>query len=134
MTVVETNRATINKYLETLVARGPYQELFADDIHLQLNGNAQDMRGAQAAEGFIRWFHEQAFDAQPELKSVLVDGDKAAIEADFVGRHIADFLGKPATGKTVRVSYSVHYDLAAGQITALRIYLPVDLLLKQLED
>ena len=44
------------------------------------------------------------------------------IEVDFVGRHTGEFAGIPATGRNVRVAYSVHYDLTNGGISALRIY------------
>jgi transcriptional regulator with XRE-family HTH domain len=43
-------------------------------------------------------------------------------QADFVGRHTGEFAGIPATGREVRVPYSVHYDLNNGDISALRIY------------
>jgi predicted ester cyclase len=82
----------------------------------------------------IRYLHEQAFDAQPQIKSLLVDGERAALEADFVGRHIAEFAGKPATGKEIRVPYSVVYDLEGEQITALRIYMSIDAILRQLDE
>ena len=60
--------------------------------------------------------------ARPEVKSLIVDGDRAALEADFVGRHIGEFAGVAATGRELRVPYSVVYDLAGGRIKALRIY------------
>ena len=39
--------------------------------------------------------------------------------------------GQP-TGRTVKVPYSVVYDLRDGQISALRIYFPMSLLVEQL--
>ena len=59
-----------------------------------------------------------------ELKNLLVDEGKAAIEADFVGTHTGEFAGVAPTGRAVRVPYSVIYDLRGDQISALRIYLP----------
>jgi predicted ester cyclase len=52
----------------------------------------------------------------------IVGGDRAALEADFVGRHIGEFAGVAATGRDLRVPYSVVYDLGGGRIKALRIY------------
>lgn len=57
----------------------------------------------------------------------------ATLEADFVGRHVSEFAGKPATGTDIRVPYSVVYDLQGDQIIALRIYLAMDEILRQLE-
>jgi len=55
-------------------------------------------------------------------------------KADFVGRHVAEFAGKRATGKEIRVPYSVVYELEGEQITALRIYMSMDAIMRQLED
>jgi predicted ester cyclase len=97
-------------------------------------GTDQAAHGRDQIEGMIRYLHQQAFDAHPELKCLLVDGERAALEADLVGTHVAEFAGKPATGKEIRVPYSVVYDLEGERIAALRIYMPMDTLLRQLED
>jgi predicted ester cyclase len=133
MTVVESARATMNSYLKDLVARGNFAQYFAPDVTFQIMWSNQELaRGPQAVEATIRYFHEQAFDANPELKCLLVDGDHATAEMDFVGRHVAEFAGKPATGKNVRVPYIAMYDLEGDRIKALRIYLSMDELMRQL--
>ena len=62
----------------------------------------------------------------------MADDHGAAAEALFVGTHTGDFSGVSATGKTVRVPYSVFYDVDADKIKALRIYMPMDQLLAQI--
>jgi hypothetical protein len=89
-------------------------------------------RGAEAAEQAIRFLHEVAFDAQPEIGSLMMDESGAALEAMFVGRHVGEFAGVGATDNVVRVPYSVFYDVSDGAITALRIYMPMDQLLAQI--
>ena len=133
MTVIETARVTMNSYMDSLIARAQFAKYFAADVTLHLMGTDQEAHGRDAVEGLIRYLHEQAFDAHPELKSLLVDGERAALEADFVGKHVADFMGIAAMGKQVRVPYSVVYDLEGDRIKALRIYMPMDTLLRQLE-
>ena len=76
--------------------------------------------------------HENAFDARAELKDLLVDEGKAAIEADFVGTHTGEFAGIRTTGRSVRVPYSAVYDLRGGKISGLRIYFPMSLVIEQL--
>src|SRR5712691_9528528 len=93
----------------------------------------QEAHGRDAVEGMIHYLHDQAFDAQPELKCLLVDGERAVVEVDFVARHIAEFAGRPATGKGVRVPYTVMYDLEGDRIKALRIYFSQDELLRQID-
>jgi predicted ester cyclase len=134
MTVIETARATMTAYLDTLLARGPYETFFTPDASLYLMGTDQEAHGRDQVVGMIRYLHEQAFDARAQIKCLLVDGEKSALEADFVGTHIAEFAGRPATGKDIRVPYSVVYDLEGDQISALRIYMSMDAIIHQLED
>ena len=124
MTVTELGRATMDGYLHALVTRGSFADFFTDDVTLDMIGGGQSAEGRAQVEGFIRFAHEQAFDGRPELKSMIVDpdGSRAALEFDFVGRHTGEFAGILATGRNVRIPYSVHYDLTDGGISALRIY------------
>ena len=125
-------RETMQSYAEAVLARADYQRFFADDIRLEVVGTDQRVRGAQAAEQAIRFLHEVAFDARPEITNVLVDDHGAAAEATFVGTHIGEFAGISATGSDVRVPYSVFYELDAGRITAVRIHMPMDQLVAQI--
>jgi predicted ester cyclase len=122
----------MQSYAEVLLARGDYRRFFADDIRLEVVGTDQRVQGPEAAEQAIRFLHEVAFDARPEITNVLVDDHGAAAEATFVGTHVGEFAGIGATGSAVRVPYSVFYELDAGMITALRIYMPMDQLRAQI--
>jgi SnoaL-like polyketide cyclase len=50
----------------------------------------------------------------------------------FLGTHTGEFLGMPASGKSVQVPYCVVYDLQHDKIAALRAYIPMDLFAQQL--
>ena len=133
MTLIEATRTTMTSYLEALIARADFAQYLTSDVTLQMMWTDQESHGRNAVEGVIRYFHNQAFDAQPELKCLLVDGERAVVEVDFVARHIAEFAGRPATGKHVRVPYTVVYDLEGDSIKALRLYLSLDELLRQID-
>ena len=122
MTLVQSGRATMEAYIAALIARGAYADFFTDEVTLDVVGSGQTAQGRAAVEGMIRYIHEQAFDARAELKSLVADDTRAALEADFIGRHIGEFAGVPPTGRDIRVPYSVHYDLDNGRIKTLRIY------------
>src|SRR6266852_3122544 len=107
--VVDTDRATMDAYIQALVARGAFADFFAEDVTIDVVGSGQAASGRAAVEGMIRYVHEQAFDARAELKSLIVADGRAALEADFVGRHIGEFAGVAATNRDIRVPYSVHY-------------------------
>ena len=127
-----TERQVMQDYLDTLVKRADFPAYFTDDVVATFEGTDQRADGREAAGQLIRYVHEDAFDARMELKNLLTDDGKAAIEADFAGTHTGEFAGIPATGRTVRVPYSVVYDLRGDQISALRIYFPMNLLTEQL--
>jgi predicted ester cyclase len=128
----ELTQQTMQAYGTELIKRGPYGEYFTGDVTFTLMGPGQEFRGAAAVEGFIRMLHEQAFDAQPQLLSMICGDGQAALEAIFRGKHTAEFMGVAATGRSVEVPYSVFYELRGNKISALRAYMPVDVLMGQL--
>jgi predicted ester cyclase len=125
-------REVMQHYLDALVKRGDFSQYFTNDIVVTVEGTDQRADRREAAEQLIRFFHEKAFDARPELKTLLVDQGKAAIEADFVGTHTGEFAGIQPTGRDIRVPYAVVYDLREDQISRLRIYMPMSTLIEQL--
>jgi predicted ester cyclase len=113
----------MESYLQALLTRGGFADYLSDDVALEIIGSGQSAHGRAEVAGLIRYVHEEAFDATAKLKSLVVESHSAALEADFVGRHTAEFAGIPAAGRRIRVPYSVHYDLTTGgQVSALRIY------------
>jgi predicted ester cyclase len=129
---MSTERQVMQDYLDALVKRADYPAYFTDDVVATFEGTDQHASGRDAAGQLIRYVHQEAFDARPELKNLLTDDGKAAIEADFAGTHTGEFAGISATGRDVRVPYSVLYDLRGDQISALRIYFPMSQLIDQL--
>ena len=77
--------------------------------------------------------HVEAFKAAPELRNTVVGEQGGVIEAVFVGTHIGEIGGIPATGAEVRLPYTVCYDFADDKITALRAYLPMAVMMDQLK-
>ena len=129
---MSAERQMMQDYIDALVKRADFTRYFTEDVVATIEGTDQRADGRQAAGDLIRYMHERAFDAKPELKNLIVDTGKAAIEADFFGTHMGEFAGLQPTGRVVRVPYSVIYDLRDGQISALRIYFPMSLLIEQL--
>jgi predicted ester cyclase len=127
-----TERQIMQDYLDALVKRADFPAHFTDDVVATFEGTGQRATGRDAAAQLIRYVHEGAFDAQMELKNLLTEPGKAAIEADFAGTHTGEFADIPATGRKVRVPYSVVYDLSGDRISALRIYFPMSQLIEQL--
>jgi predicted ester cyclase len=131
---IQQVRETLQQYVEALLARGDYGRFFAQDMQFAVMGTDQQTRGAEAAEQAIRFLHETAFDAKPEIINLVMAEHGAAAEAVFVGTHTGEFAGMQASGNAVRVPYSVFYEVEGDKITALRIYMPMDQLVAQVRD
>jgi steroid delta-isomerase-like uncharacterized protein len=130
---VEGTSQTMRSYLDAFLARGDFAEYYTDEVTWTTVGAGQELQGRQPVRDFLMWMHTQAFDAHPKVKTLVVGDGQAALEADFVGTHTGEFLGMAPTGKSVQVPYCVIYDLHDDKITALRAYIPMDLLTRQLE-
>ena len=129
---VEDTRRAMEAYVEDLLQRGPYKRHFSDEVVLSMVGTDQATEGPEDTEAFIDYLHTVAFDASPELKSMIVGEGQAAAEFDFVGKHVGEFGGMAATGREVRVPYCMVYELEGEKIGALRGYMPMDVLVQQL--
>ena len=128
---METTRTVMTKYLDALLQRAPIAAFFTPDVTFVTMGG-QTIQGREEVAEFIRWLHQDAFDARPEFKSTLIEGDKAVLEASFVGRHTGEFFGVPASQHDVNVPYVVVYDLRDGMIAELRFYMPINALTEQI--
>jgi steroid delta-isomerase-like uncharacterized protein len=129
---VEATSKTMGSYLDALVARGDFADYFTDDVTWTTIGTEQNVQGREPVRDFLIWMHTHAFDAHPKVKTLVVGDGQAVLEADFVGTHTGEFLGMPATGKSVQVPYCVAYDLRDDKIAALRAYIPMELFSQQL--
>ena len=130
----ERTRAVMAAYLDALTGGGDYGAYLADDVTLTVTETGELTRGRAAVVGLIDYLHKQAFAASPVVRSVIADDGRAALEAEFVGTHVGEFAGVPPTGRRVGVPYAVAYDLAGDAIGALRLYLPMDALVRQLRE
>jgi steroid delta-isomerase-like uncharacterized protein len=133
MSLEETER-TVRAYLDALLGGSDFASYFADEVVWTTTETGEQVRGPEAVRDFIVGLHTEYFDASPELVNLTVADGVAAIEAVFVGTHIAEFGGIPATGAAVRLPYAVSYDVSDGKITALRAYFPLAALVHQLQE
>lgn len=128
----EGTRRVMEGYLEDLRRRGPYKRHFSDDVTFAIVSTGPEATGPDAVEQTIDYFHREAFEARPEIRTLIVASDQAVAELDFVGKHTGEFSGIEATGREVSVPYCAVYDLEGKKIKALRLYFPMDVLLRQL--
>ena len=122
----------LQAYYDALDARGDFGAYFADDVTFEIVGTPQTAHGRAAVRDTISYLHTPVFDGGVKTKTMVVAGGHAAVECDFVGVHTGEFLGIPATGRSVTVPYAVLYDLGDTEIHALRIYMSMEVVKEQL--
>ena len=126
--------ATVNAHLDALCGTGDCGAVLADDVVLTIMETGEVTCGRAAVAALLAYLHRSAFAAPPAVATLVAGAERAMIEAEFAGRHTGEFAGIAPTGRTVRLPYAVAYDLAADAITAVRLYLPLDALVRQLRE
>lgn len=126
---MDTERA--RKMMEAYASNHDPRYLAEDSVFTDMS-SGQVHEGRDAVAGMLDYVYHRAFDAHAETRALIVDGDKAVLEGTFVGRHIGEFAGIPATGREVRVPLCVTYDLAEDGIKRGRVYMAVTVMMAQL--
>jgi steroid delta-isomerase-like uncharacterized protein len=105
--------------------------MMADDVVFTTMATGEEHRGRDGVQRMLQHVYHVAFDARAETRTLVVSGDHAVLEGLFVGRHIGEFAGVPATGREVRVPLCVVYDFVDGRIQRGRVYFEIPALLQQ---
>lgn len=90
--------------------------------------------GREAVGQMLHYMYHVAFDAKADFTNSIITEDKAMVEGFFNGKHIGEFAGIPATNKQVSVPFCISYNLKNGLIKEARVYMPGEVLMKQLQQ
>ncbi|RPI66971.1 MAG: hypothetical protein EHM47_15605 [Ignavibacteriales bacterium] len=126
----EKTREIMQRYLES---NHSDLSMMADDVVFTNMATGEEHKGTEEVSNMLNYVYHVAFDAEAELKNLIVDGNRAVLEGEIVGKHIGDFAGVPATNKDVRIPLCVVYDFENDQIKRARIYFEVPALMEQLK-
>jgi len=126
---IASNREVILRYINS---NHSDISMIAEDAVFTIMATGQENRGKEAVTGMLGYFYHVAFDARAITHTLLVDEAHAVVEGSFVGKHIGEFNGIPATGKDVQVPLCIVYDLENNQVKRGRIYFELPALLQQL--
>jgi steroid delta-isomerase-like uncharacterized protein len=126
---IDTTREVMTKYLNS---KHSDVSMMAEDVVFTHMATGDEHKGPDAVLQMLNYFYHIAFDADAETKNIIISDGKAVLEADFVGKHIGEFAGIPATNKDVKVPLCVIYDLENDMIKKGRVYFEMPVLLKQL--
>ena len=126
---VESTREVVTKYLNS---KHSDVSMMADDVVFTHMATGQEHHGPAAVLQMLNYLYHIAFDADAETRNTIFADGKAVLEADFVGKHIGEFAGIPATNKQVRVPLCVVYEIENDKIQRGRVYFEMPILLQQL--
>ncbi len=104
-----------------------------DAVFVSMN-TGEETRGREAIGQMLHYFYHVAFDAGAEIINKVITEKKAVFEFNFKGKHIGEFAGMQPTNKEVNVPTCVSYDLENGLIKKGRVYMLVDVMMKQLTE
>ena len=125
---MESTRSVVEQFVSEHDA-----SMLAEDAVFTILASGEQHQGRDAIAGMLDFFYQQAFDAHLERTNLVIGENQAVVEGMFVGKHIGEFAGIPATNKDVRVPVAVVYELENGQIVRARVYLQLAVLLGQLQ-
>lgn len=126
---IASTKATMRRYFD---AEHGDVSMIAEDVIFTVMATGEEHRGREGVMGMLTYLYHVAFDATAITRTVIFGDQNALLEADFVGKHIGEFAGIPATGKDVRVPLCVVYDLENDQIKRGRVYFEMPVLFQQL--
>lgn len=121
---ITNTRETMQRYLDS---NHSDVSMMAEDVVFTIMATGQEHRGRDGVMGMLTYFYHIAFDATATIDVFLYDEKNA-----FVGKHIGEFAGIPATGKDVRVPLCIVYDLENDQIKRGRVYFEMPALFQPL--
>jgi len=123
MNTTESNKEVIRKFLEEVINQNRLDR--ADDLVVEdfveldpLPGQRQGREGLKEVLGMMR----AAFpDIHWMVEEMVAEGDTVASRFTWTGTHRGEFLGVPATGRSVVVKGMVLDQLVGGKMSKSRI-------------
>ncbi|MDX1417275.1 MAG: ester cyclase [Candidatus Promineifilaceae bacterium] len=125
---IESTKVVMERYMSS--EHSDVSEM-SDDVVFTVMATGQEHHGPENILGMLNYFYHIAFEARAETTNMIIADGKCCLEANFVGKHIGEFAGVPATGKEVNVPLCVVYDLENDKIKRGRVYFEIPVFLTQ---
>ena len=124
---IEETRKVLEAYWEDHDPR-----YVAENAVFTMQPSGEEIRGRDAIAKHLAGFYHGALEARAVRTNAIFGDGQGVLEARVVGHHTGVFAGVAATGRAVDVPLCVTYDVADGLIERARIYLLVNVLLRQI--
>lgn len=124
---IEETRKVLEAYWEDHDPR-----YVAENAIFIMQPTGEEIRGRDAIAKHLAGFYHGALEARAVRTNAIFGDGQGVLEARVVGHHTGVFAGVAATGRAVDVPLCVTYDVTGGLIERARIYLLVNVLLRQI--
>jgi steroid delta-isomerase-like uncharacterized protein len=108
--------------------------LLTPDFIINLAGMPYQMRGRDAWMQNLAVMRKAFPDAQAEIEDIFGTGDRVAVRLTIRGTHTGEFVGIPATGRTVEYTSIEHYRVSGDLIAEEWICSDMLTLMRQIGD
>jgi steroid delta-isomerase-like uncharacterized protein len=122
-----TGRHSVESYFET----HDVQYLADDPVFINM-ATGEETHGKEAVAEMLQFIYHVAFDAKAVIRNKIITHKNAVLEFVITGRHIGEFAGIAATYRDIEVPCTVFYDLENGFIKTARVYMMLNVLMKQI--
>ena len=112
---IDANKALVRRFITEVFEQGrpdAVDELCADDFIGHTWGNA-DRDGLKAAMARVA---KGLADAHFEIEDMIAEGDQVAVRLTARGRHVGEFTGMPASGKTYEIGEIHIFRIRDGKV------------------
>ncbi|MFO7524852.1 MAG: ester cyclase, partial [Ignavibacteriaceae bacterium] len=88
----DKTREVLTRYLES---NHSDLSMMAEDVVFTNMATGDKHVGPEAVKDMLNYIYHIAFDAKADLKNLIIEDNKAVLEAEFYGKHIGEFAGVP---------------------------------------
>lgn len=108
MNTAQENKAFITQYFQALSGVAKTPELY--DQYISPGNQALRDHINQAEAAFPRY--------EMIVRDMIAEGDKVAVRADWRATHQGEFMGVPASGRSIDVPFLIIYQIGADGLIA----------------
>ena len=129
--VAKVSLAETKRNIEAFFATHDVQYVAEDVVYTSQNTGEKTV-GREAVGQMLNYIYHVAFDAKAEIINTVITEDHALLELNINGKHIGEFAGVQPTNREVNVPLCIVYDLEGGFVKRARVYMLMDVMIKQL--
>lgn len=117
-------KALVDRYFNEIMNEGKLEaieEVMDPNFAFIIPTQPEPFRGHEGFKGFVQYLRAAFPDIKFEIEREAIDGNKVAVRWKITGTHQGEFLGAPATNKTIEDHGVDIFTLANGKILTVHV-------------